>query len=90
MTDLFPDPGTDWKLKLKRLLLDFDARIDSAIFEGGKWAREEIWSFASDDRLRVAAAEGADGIDPAQANVPPEWRQYPAFRMDAAAKALLP
>ena len=35
MTDLFPDPGTDWKLKLKRLLLDFDARIDSAIFEGG-------------------------------------------------------
>jgi hypothetical protein len=53
---------------------------------GGKWAREEIWSFASDDRLRVAAAEGADGIDPAQANVPPEWRQYPAFRMDAAAK----
>ena len=40
MTDLFPDPGTDWKLKLKRLLLDFDARIDSAIFEGGKWARE--------------------------------------------------
>ena len=40
MTDLFPDPGTDWKLKLKRLLLDFDARIDSAIFEGGKWARD--------------------------------------------------
>ena len=40
MTDLFPDPGTDWKLKLKRLLLDFDARINSAIFEGGKWARE--------------------------------------------------
>ncbi len=40
MTDLFPDPGTDWKLKLKRLLLDVDARIDSTIFEGGKWARE--------------------------------------------------
>ena len=36
--------------------------------------------------MRVAAAEGAEGIDPAQANVPPEWRQYPAFRMDAAAK----
>jgi len=53
---------------------------------GGKWAREEIWSFASNDLQRVAAAEGADGIDPAQANVPGEWRQYPAFRMDAAAK----
>ena len=53
---------------------------------GGKWPREEIWSFAANDALRVAAAEGAEGIDPAQANVPGEWRQYPAFRMDAAAK----
>ncbi|HEU5136073.1 MAG TPA: hypothetical protein VFU13_13065 [Steroidobacteraceae bacterium] len=53
---------------------------------GGKWAREEIWSFASNDLQRVAAAEGAEGIDPAQANVPSEWRQYPAFRMDATAK----
>ena len=53
---------------------------------GGKWAREEIWSFASNDLQRVAAAEGAEGIDPAQANVPSEWRHYPAFRMDATAK----
>ena len=52
----------------------------------GKWPREEIWSFAANDSLRVAAAEGAEGIDPAQANVPGEWRQYPAFRMDASAK----
>jgi hypothetical protein len=52
----------------------------------GKWAREEIWSFAADDPLRVAAAEGADGIDPVQANVPDDWRQYPAFRLDAASK----
>ena len=49
----------------------------------GLWAKEEVWSFAGDDRLRVAAAQGADGIDPAQANVPPEWRRYPAFRMAA-------
>ena len=55
MTDLFPDPGTDWKLKLKRLLLDFDARIDSAIFEGGKWAREIYERFtAFMDRCHVA------------------------------------
>lgn len=46
-----------------------------------KWARDEVWSFAANDTLRVAAAEGADGIDPAQANVPPEWRNLPAFRM---------
>jgi hypothetical protein len=53
---------------------------------GERWPREEIWSFAADDALRVAAAEGVEGIDPAQANVPAEWRQYPAFRMDASAK----
>ena len=40
MTDMFPDPGDDWWPKLKRLLLDFDARIDSAVFQSGKWARE--------------------------------------------------
>ncbi len=52
----------------------------------GKWPREEIWSFAANDTMRVAAAEGADGIDPAQANVPTEWRQLPAFRMPVDAK----
>ena len=48
---------------------------------GANWPSEEIWSFAANDSLRVASAEGPDGIDPAQANVPAEWRQYPAFRM---------
>jgi len=47
----------------------------------GKWPSEEVWSFAGNDRLRVAAPEGAPGIDPAQANVPNDWRQLPAFRM---------
>jgi hypothetical protein len=52
----------------------------------GKWPKEEIWSFAPNDLLRVATAAGPEGIDPAQANVPGDWRQYPAFRMDAAAR----
>ena len=47
----------------------------------GEWAEEEIWSFAGDERLRVAAAEGPPGVDPDQANVPQDWREYPAFRM---------
>ena len=55
----------------------------------GLWPREEVWSFAANDALRVAAAEGADGIDPAQANVPNEWRQLPAFRMPADGKLTL-
>lgn len=47
----------------------------------GLWPKQEIWSYAADDRLRVAALEGAEGIDPAQANVPPEWRQFASYRI---------
>ena len=55
MTDLFPDPGDDWRLKLKRLLLDLDARIDFAVFRSGKWARELYERFtAIMDRFHVA------------------------------------
>ncbi len=36
---MFPDPG-DWQPKFKRLMLDVDARVDSAVFQSGKWARE--------------------------------------------------
>jgi len=52
----------------------------------GQWPREEIWSFAASDGLRVAAAEGPEGIDPIQANVPGEWQRFPAFRMAADTK----
>ncbi len=47
----------------------------------GQWPTEEVWSYASNDRLRVVALQGAEGIDPAQANVPNDWRLLPAFRM---------
>jgi len=59
------------------------ARPDS---QGDRWPREEIWSFAAADELRVAAAEGPEGIDPMQANVPQEWQGYPAFRMATDSK----
>lgn len=49
----------------------------------GGVAHEEVWSFAGNDRLRVADVEGVPGIDPTQAQVPDEWRQNPAFRLDS-------
>jgi hypothetical protein len=49
------------------------------------WPKEEIWSFVGIDRLRVATVEGAEAIDPTQANVPEHWREYPAFRMPQGA-----
>src|SRR5882672_3173151 len=52
---------------------------------GATWTHEEVWSFAGDDRLRVAAAEGPESMDPKQADVPPDWQGLPAYRMTADA-----
>jgi penicillin-binding protein 1A len=55
VTDMFPDPGDNWRPKLKRLLLDIDSRIDFAIFASGKWARELYERFTdSMDRFHVS------------------------------------
>jgi penicillin-binding protein 1A len=55
VSDLFHDPGDDWQIKLKRLLLDVDARIDFAVYQSGKWARELYERFTSGmDRFHVA------------------------------------
>lgn len=45
----------------------------------GPWAREEVWSFAGDDRLRVVAIEGVGGVDPVQTGVPEGWRELPSY-----------
>lgn len=44
---------------------------------------EEIWSYLSNDRLRVTAAEGLPPVDPQQVQVPDIWQQLPAFRIEA-------
>jgi len=43
----------------------------------------EIWSYQSNDRLRVTAPEGLPPVDPRQAQVPDSWQQLPAFRVVA-------
>jgi len=43
----------------------------------------EIWSYRSNDRLRVTAAEGLPPVDPLQSQVPGNWQQLPAFRIAA-------
>src|SRR6187455_1904652 len=43
LRDLYPDPEKkQWKPKLRRFLLEFDARFDSYLFQAGRWSRE-IW-----------------------------------------------
>jgi hypothetical protein len=43
---------------------------------------DEIWSFRSNDRLRVATAEGLPPVDPTRVQVPEQWRQLPAYRIN--------
>ncbi len=55
MSDTLPGPSNHWRPKLKRLLLDLDARIDSAVYQSGKWTRELYERFtAVMDRCHVA------------------------------------
>ena len=44
-----------------------------------------MWSYGSNDRLRITALEGAPPIDPIQAGVPDAWRSMSAFRLQRGA-----
>ena len=46
-------------------------------------AAEEIWSYRSNDRVRITVLEGADAVDPGQAGVPEEWADLPGFHVVA-------
>lgn len=41
----------------------------------------EIWSYRSNERLRVTAAQGTNPVDPSRVQVPDEWSGLPAFRI---------
>lgn len=45
------------------------------------WPRQEIWSYQDDTALRSTRVEGQP-TDAAQAGVPAEWREFPAFALD--------
>ena len=49
----------------------------------------EVWSYQSNDRLRVTAAEGLAPVDPAQVEVPGNWQSFPAFRVDGDASLMI-
>ncbi|MCX5882039.1 MAG: hypothetical protein NTU74_09650, partial [Deltaproteobacteria bacterium] len=41
----------------------------------------EIWSFESQNHLRMVAVSGPAAIDPGQADVPPAWKGFPAYQI---------
>ena len=55
MRDLFPGHRPKWRLWLRRVLLDLDARLDFGIFRSGAGSRELFERFAAFmDRFHVA------------------------------------
>ena len=63
MRELFPE---EWKLRIDRFLLDLDARLDSALFQAGAWARELYERFSMFmDRFHVAGWRRWALVEPA-------------------------
>ncbi len=51
--------------------------------QGENLPADEIWSYQSNDRLRITAADGPPPVDPLQVGVPGGWETLPAFRVAA-------
>ncbi|MCC6202093.1 MAG: hypothetical protein IT494_03735 [Gammaproteobacteria bacterium] len=71
----------NWEIGLRARSSDIarEFTIEPPSQERGTWVNEEIWSFAAQDRLRIAAVEGVVSINPEQAQVPGDWQELPAF-----------
>lgn len=55
----------------------------------GDWPQQETLSFAADHSLRVLDLEGLTAVDPAQSDVPEEWREYPTYLLGDGEKLSL-
>jgi penicillin-binding protein 1A len=40
LRELYPEPNEPWRPRLKRFLLESDARFDNFLFQAGRWSRE--------------------------------------------------
>jgi len=70
----------NWTVEMAARAPENVAKISLAAAQGS-WPKQEVWSYRSNDRLRVAVIEGAEGVDPSQANVPQDWRALPSYRV---------
>lgn len=47
----------------------------------GPWAEDELWSIERHAELRSISISGAPALDPAQTDIPPQWRHLPVYLM---------
>ncbi len=77
-----PDNYLTIQARPGRYLLEIDTRFESPVAEiqaGNREYGEEIWSFEARNHLRMVNVLGAPSIDPGRADVPPEWKNFPAY-----------
>jgi hypothetical protein len=53
------------------------------------WPPREVWVFAADETLRQVELGGLPPVDPSRTDLPPEWRQLPAFVVEPGQKLAL-
>jgi len=86
---LDPDDTLRVQARPGNFTLVIEARGPSPVTEvrlgprAAPWPAQEVWSFRSEEQLRTASVEGVAPTDPAQADVPGEWRTLPAYHLDA-------
>jgi hypothetical protein len=83
--------GSDGRLRLQlrpgRWVVTLEARASKPLatvtlkLPAVPWPRREIWSYADDPGLRSTRVQGQP-VDPAQAGVPKDWRELPAYALD--------
>lgn len=76
-------PG-DWTLQIEARLAKPSLRLTLPKQpEGARWDESEVWSVALAPELRLVDVTGAPSIDPTQAEIPPDWQQLAAYRLEA-------
>jgi hypothetical protein len=86
-TRLAPDGSLRLQVRAGNWTVEMDARAAESLAKillapaQGSWPKQEIWTYRSDDRLRVAGIQGVESVDPTQANVPQGWRALPSYRV---------
>lgn len=47
------------------------------------WPASEVWVFEARRALRLVEVEGVHSVEPRHTNLPAEWQQFPAYRVNA-------
>ncbi|GLQ95294.1 hypothetical protein [Dyella acidisoli] len=73
-------PG-QWTVHLSARAIDTLREVSLAPTADGIWPKQETWSYSDDPSLRSTRVEGR-ATDAAQADVPGDWRELPAYVLD--------